>query len=158
MLTQLTNLAENHPVSSARAPSSLKDPAMGVTITKKPVGDTASNKLAAETGAKEGRTGTPTSAKGKPFNQPSFSNFLYIPETTGLLKLMQRGGVHIQSDSRERTVLFPSASRAQHRATGTQDMGSAWDRRGTAVTHHIMELFVSPPTSRVIPGTESGCV
>lgn len=43
MLTQLTNLAENHPVSSARAPSSLKDPTTHVTVTKKPVGEAASD-------------------------------------------------------------------------------------------------------------------
>lgn len=119
MLTQLTNLAENHPGSSARALSSLKDPTTHVTVTKKPVGEAASDKLAAEAGAKEGRTGTPTSAKGKPFTQPSFSNFLYIPETTGLLKLIQRGGVNIQPESRERAVLFASTSRAHHRATDT---------------------------------------
>lgn len=139
MLTELTNLDGREPSSLFRQGTQpLKAPTTHVTVTKKTVGEAASDKLAAEAGAKEGRTGTPTSAKGKPFNQPSFSNFLYIPDTTGLLKLVQkRRREHTAREQRKSSTIFLNiqSSPQSHRHL-RYELGMGQEGHSSATSHH----------------------
>lgn len=97
--------------------------------------EAARDKLATETEAKEGRTGTPTSARGKPF-KPSPTSFTSQNHVIAKADTKRRHEHTARDQRKSRTISLnrqSSPSSANHRAKD----GLSTGQEGTAVTHHI---------------------
>lgn len=125
--------------------------------------EAARDKLAAETGAKKGRTGTPTSARGEPF-KPSPTSSTSQNHTIAQADT-KRWHEHTARDQRKsRTISLnsqsaPSLCQPQSHRHSKHGLSTGQEGHSSDTSHQVMELFASPSASRVmIPGTESGPV
>lgn len=119
------------------------------------------DKLAAETGAKEGRTGTPTSARGKPFKPSSPTSSTSQNHTIAKADRKRRREHTARDQRKSRTISLnsqssPSLCQPQSHRRSKHGLSTGQEGHSSDTSHQVTELFASPSASRVIPGTESG--